>query len=562
MHRVIGVRFKPAGRIYFFDPDGISLKQGDGVIVETVRGVEYGTVLQEECFVGDDQIVSPLKKVMRKATDEDREHIAEQKTREAWAMSVCKEKIAARGLPMKLINVEYTFDDNKIIFNFTAEGRIDFRELVKDLAAVFRTRIELRQIGIRDEAKNLGGLGACGQELCCRRWLVDFNPVSIKMAKTQNLSLNTTKISGTCSRLMCCLQFENDVYEEFKAGCPKEGTRVMTPVGEGKVKEANIFSRKITVELNASKISRDFDLKELAVLQGADMDEEEAARLMAELQAQTDEPKENEDISDWLAQYEIPKEKAGLSGKREIREKEFSAKGDEKPDADKGRTGYSGGYSHGRFNDLDSEEQGTEFGEADEEYYLKQFKNRNKRSSGKNQRTKLQEDGAGDNYGGRHSSYKDHAGHPGSKNKRGKIEKKLVGAAKDTERRDNRAGGTENETEMTANTGNLKTGGKKRQQQSNKVRKTGSSSQRRGEGYGKGKSGYGKGHSGSDDKNDEVRNGKNAAKNSGRRSNKPAEGSEQYYPADNKAGSDIREDVQPAAGERKKKSWFHRNMDE
>lgn len=214
MPNVIGVRFKPAGKIYYFDPDEFDITTANHVIVETARGVEYGDVVIAPRNVDDSQVVSPLKKVLRVATPEDDLRIMENRLKESHAFEVCVEKILFHDLPMKLIEVEYTFDNSKVIFFFTADGRVDFRELVKDLATIFRTRIELRQIGVRDEAKMLGGIGFCGRVLCCHSFLGDFAPVSIKMAKEQNLSLNPAKISGICGRLLCCLKYENDVYVE------------------------------------------------------------------------------------------------------------------------------------------------------------------------------------------------------------------------------------------------------------------------------------------------------------------------------------------------------------
>lgn len=213
MAKVVGIRFKKAGKIYYFLPGGLDLKQNDNVIVETARGMEFGKVVLPLREISSEHIVAPLKEVLRKATPEDEAVFTTNEKKEKEAYQICINKITAHKLPMKLIDVEYTFDGNKIIFSFTAEGRVDFRELVKDLAAVFRTRIELRQIGVRDEAKMLGGLGSCGRELCCASFLGDFEPVSIRMAKDQNLSLNPTKISGICGRLMCCLKYENGCYE-------------------------------------------------------------------------------------------------------------------------------------------------------------------------------------------------------------------------------------------------------------------------------------------------------------------------------------------------------------
>jgi cell fate regulator YaaT (PSP1 superfamily) len=212
MPEVVGVRFKKAGKVYYFDPVGHELTQEDAVIVETARGVEYGQIVVGPKNVPEEELVLPLKKVLRKATKDDQRQVEENRKKEEKALDICQQKILTHGLPMKLVGVEYTFDSGKIIFYFTAEGRIDFRELVKDLAAVFRTRIELRQIGVRDEAKMLGGLGPCGRPLCCATFLGDFEPVSIRMAKDQNLSLNPTKISGICGRLMCCLKYESQSY--------------------------------------------------------------------------------------------------------------------------------------------------------------------------------------------------------------------------------------------------------------------------------------------------------------------------------------------------------------
>lgn len=222
MVKVVGVRFKKAGKIYYFDPDDIELEAGINVIVETARGLEFGEVVVGPKMVTEEEVVQPLKKVIRRATEEDFEHLEENRGKETRAFDIGLAKIAKHGLPMKLVDVEYTFDNAKIIFYFTADGRVDFRELVKDLAGVFKTRIELRQIGVRDEAKMIGGLGPCGRSLCCVTFLGDFEPVCIRMAKEQNLSLNPTKISGICGRLMCCLKFETELYREEKAQEEKE----------------------------------------------------------------------------------------------------------------------------------------------------------------------------------------------------------------------------------------------------------------------------------------------------------------------------------------------------
>ena len=255
---VVGVRFKKAGKIYLFDLDGHELAVGDGAIVETARGVEYGEVVAPPKPVDDIELNAPLKKVIRKADDDDINQLALNKEKEERAYQVGLEKIAVHKLPMKLVGVEHAFDGNKIIFYFVAEGRIDFRELVKDLAAVFRTRIELRQIGVRDEVKIIGGLGSCGRELCCSSWLSDFVSVSIRMAKDQNLSLNPAKISGICGRLMCCLKYEYECYEQAKKELPDIGKLVNTPDGEGRVFGVNIFKKSLSVELKQSKIVKEY----------------------------------------------------------------------------------------------------------------------------------------------------------------------------------------------------------------------------------------------------------------------------------------------------------------
>ena len=248
MIRVIGIRFRNAGKIYFFDPLDFDIKAGDNVIVETARGVEYGRVVQGPREITESEVVATLKPVIRKATEEDDRKNAENRNKEKEAFDICLQKIAKHGLEMKLIDCEYTFDNNKVLFYFTADGRIDFRELVKDLAAVFRTRIELRQIGVRDETKLLGGIGICGRPLCCHSYLSDFVPVSIKMAKVQNLSLNPTKISGVCGRLMCCLKNEEDVYEELTAKLPGIGDHVFTSDGyKGEVTGVSVLKQLVKV---------------------------------------------------------------------------------------------------------------------------------------------------------------------------------------------------------------------------------------------------------------------------------------------------------------------------
>lgn len=249
MIKVVGVKFKDAGKMYYFGPGDSEVKLGDDVIVETARGIEYGNVTMGETEIDESSLVAPLKNIVRKATEEDTQHHKENLAKKEKAMKICHGKIIAHGLEMKLIDAEYTFDNSKVVFYFTADGRVDFRELVKDLASVFRMRIELRQIGVRDEAKMIGGVGNCGRGLCCNTWLSDFEPVSIKMAKLQNLSLNPTKISGICGRLMCCLKYENDLYVEMKKGMPNVGERVRTPDGPGIVTDVNILENLIKCRL-------------------------------------------------------------------------------------------------------------------------------------------------------------------------------------------------------------------------------------------------------------------------------------------------------------------------
>lgn len=265
MYEVVGVRFKKAGKIYYFDPDQLAVEKDRHVIVETARGVEYGKVVVGKKTVAETDVVLPLKKVIRIADERDATQVEENKQAAKNAFSVCQTKIKEHNLDMKLVDVEYTFDRNKIIFYFTADGRVDFRELVKDLAAVFRTRIELRQIGVRDEAKMLGGIGPCGRLLCCSTFLGDFEPVSIKMAKDQNLSLNPAKISGLCGRLMCCLKYENDNYESSKEEMPDVGDFVTTPMGEGKVVSINILDQMVQVYLSETTRVMQFALEEIVI---------------------------------------------------------------------------------------------------------------------------------------------------------------------------------------------------------------------------------------------------------------------------------------------------------
>ncbi|HIX58831.1 MAG TPA: stage 0 sporulation family protein [Candidatus Blautia gallistercoris] len=266
MTRVIGVRFRNVGKIYYFSPKDLDIQVGDHVIVETARGVEYGNVVLSPRDVEDNKVVQPLKEVLRIATPEDDAREAKNRSKEKDAFQICLKKIREHGLEMKLIDAEYTFDNNKVLFYFTADGRIDFRQLVKDLASVFKTRIELRQIGVRDETKILGGIGICGRELCCHTYLSEFAPVSIKMAKEQNLSLNQTKISGCCGRLMCCLKNEQETYEELNKKLPSVGDTVTTSDGlKGTVQSVNILRQlvKVLIEVDDEKEIREFHSDEL-----------------------------------------------------------------------------------------------------------------------------------------------------------------------------------------------------------------------------------------------------------------------------------------------------------
>ena len=249
MTEVVSVKFKDGGREYYFDPDGITITAGENVIVETQNGIEFGTVSAANREVEDSTIVKPLKKLLRRATEKDIKKVAENRKKQDEAFGICEELIAQHQLDMKLVEVEYSFDSNKIVFFFTSDGRVDFRELVKDLAARFHTRIELRQIGVRDEAKLLGGLGICGQPYCCKQFLSDFQPVSIKMAKEQGLSLNPTKISGSCGRLMCCLKYEQDAYEYLNSFTPNVGATVQTDEGPAVVTDANVITGNLFVKL-------------------------------------------------------------------------------------------------------------------------------------------------------------------------------------------------------------------------------------------------------------------------------------------------------------------------
>lgn len=266
MTKIVGVRFRTAGKIYYFDPKDMEIKRGDHVIVETARGIEYGRVVTGAKEVPDETVVQPLKPVLRVATAEDDEKVRRNREREKEALAICQEKVNKHQLEMKLIDAEYTFDNNKVLFYFTADGRIDFRELVKDLASVFKTRIELRQIGVRDETKILGGVGTCGRPLCCHSYLSEFMPVSIRMAKEQNLSLNPAKISGVCGRLMCCLKNEEETYEYLNSRLPNTGDYVTTSDGmKGEVHSVNVLRQtvKVLVDVDDEKELHEYPVNEL-----------------------------------------------------------------------------------------------------------------------------------------------------------------------------------------------------------------------------------------------------------------------------------------------------------
>ena len=292
MIKVIGVRFKKAGKIYYFDPAGLDIEKGNFVVVETARGIEFG-----ECVIGlkeinENDVIAPLKSVLRVATDSHIEKHNQNKEKEKDAFSICLKKIAEHKLTMKLIDVEYTFDNNKVIFYFTADGRVDFRELVKDLATIFKTRIELRQIGVRDEAKMLGGLGPCGRPMCCSTFLGDFASVSIKMAKEQNLSLNPTKISGICGRLMCCLNYEQSTYEDIRKRIPKVGSIVKTEGGTGVVVSNNIIKESVKVKLKCKKtedeVLEDYKIENIELLEGSYEDSVDDSDIKLEVTSEED----------------------------------------------------------------------------------------------------------------------------------------------------------------------------------------------------------------------------------------------------------------------------------
>lgn len=298
MKNIIGVRFKKPGKIYFFDPGDLKISKGDSVIVETAMGQEYGEVMIPNREIPEEKVVSPLKKVIRVATYKDKKHYEENKRNEKEAFKICSRKIKEHKLDMNLTDVEYNFDNSKIIFYFTAEGRIDFRDLVKDLAAIYKTRIELRQIGVRDEVRRMGGNGICGRELCCCSFLNNFDTVSIKMAKEQNISLNPSKISGNCGRLMCCLKYEQDVYEEKLKRLPKIGAIVKTQDGQGEVCGIETLSEKIKVKFveDGETFFKKYDAKDIKIIKNVETKEDEnlSAEELAELKKL--EQKNNEDM--------------------------------------------------------------------------------------------------------------------------------------------------------------------------------------------------------------------------------------------------------------------------
>ena len=333
MTKIIGVRFRTAGKVYYFDPKNMEIKRGQHVIVETARGTEYGHVVVGTKEVSREEVVQPLKPVIRVATAEDDEHARRNREKEREAMAICHQKIIRHNLDMKLIDADYTFDNNKILFYFTADGRIDFRELVKDLAVVFKMRIELRQIGVRDETKILGGVGICGRPLCCHTYLSEFAPVSIKMAKEQNLSLNPTKISGVCGRLMCCLKNEEDTYEYLNSRLPDVGETVTLPDGgKGEVHSVNVLRQtvKVLVEVDDGKEMSEYPVAELKFRprkrkNTKEKPAKEAVKEMAEGEQETGAPKESREPKE----SKEPKErKGGRDGEWEPMERKGNREGE------------------------------------------------------------------------------------------------------------------------------------------------------------------------------------------------------------------------------------------
>ncbi len=364
MTKVVGIRFRTAGKIYFFDPLHFEIKRGDNVIVETARGIEFGTAVSDVREVEDDKVVQPLKPVLRVASERDREQEATNKLKEKEAYRICLEKIQKHELEMKLIDAEYTFDNNKVLFYFTADGRIDFRELVKDLASVFKTRIELRQIGVRDETKILGGIGICGRPLCCHTHLSDFIPVSIKMAKEQNLSLNPTKISGVCGRLMCCLKHEEDTYEELNRRLPGIGDYVTTEDGlRGEVHSVNVLRQlvKVIVDKDDEKEILEYPVEELRFRrrhgkkEQMELSKEELQELeRMEQQDQLESQEEKEEASMGRTERRERSERGSAPEKRERRERSES---EERPDR-RERTGRDRRPRHTERQQEGSQERG------------------------------------------------------------------------------------------------------------------------------------------------------------------------------------------------------------
>lgn len=360
MIKVVGIRFRNAGKIYYFDPMDFEMEAGSHAIVETARGIEYGTVLIAPREIADDQVVQPLKPVIRVATEEDRRIVERNKEREKSAYKTCLEKIEKHGLEMKLVQAEYTFDSNKLLFYFTADGRIDFRELVKDLASVFRTRIELRQIGVRDETKMLGGMGICGRELCCCSYLSDFVPVSIKMAKEQNLSLNPTKISGVCGRLMCCLKNEEETYEYLNSRLPGVGDSVVTATGQtGEVQSVNVLRQKVKVliEVDDEKELQEYDVDELR-FRPRKKNIKLSAQELEELEGLASE--ELIDIeSKSAAKPEREAKDARRDQSREPRERKYHNKDRENKDQDQGQKRYYNNKNHNHNRGKDRTDRGN-----------------------------------------------------------------------------------------------------------------------------------------------------------------------------------------------------------
>ena len=383
MIKVVGIRFRNAGKIYYFDPKDFEMEVGSHAIVETARGIEYGTVLIAPREVADDQVIQPLKPVIRVATEEDTKTVERNREREKSAYKTRQEKIAKHGLEMKLVQAEYTFDNNKLLFYFTADGRIDFRELVKDLASVFRTRIELRQIGVRDETKMLGGIGICGRELCCCSYLSDFVPVSIKMAKEQNLSLNPTKISGVCGRLMCCLKNEEETYEYLNSRLPGVGDSVVTATGQvGEVQGVNVLRQKVKVliEVDDEKELHEYDVDELK-FRPRRKNVKLSAKELEELEGLADE-----EVADPEKQTQINSERENREGRRDNRDQSQSR---EHRDRGKNRDRKDGGKDReNRDQNRESRDQNRENKDQGRENHDQgqrrnhHYRNRNKKARG------------------------------------------------------------------------------------------------------------------------------------------------------------------------------------